>query len=156
MESLHIRNTPEQGCRILGRREQNVAMRVYPTHVAFGCLGAVGLIGALSGCAATTSDQSYRDGEYSADGTYSAPSGTETIGVDITLENDIVVAVDVTPHATEGTQKKFQLEFVDGIAAEVLGKDIDQLSVTRVSGSSLTSGGFNEALQAIKKQAAGS
>jgi len=131
-------------------------MRVYPKHVALGCIGAVGLVGALSGCAATTSDHSYRDGDYSADGTYSAPSGTETISVDLTLENDHVMAVTVTPHATEGNQEKFQTRFAGGIAAEVLGKDIDELSVTRVAGSSLTSSGFNEALQAIKAGAAGS
>ena len=131
-------------------------MRVYPKHVALGCIGAVGLVGALSGCAATTSDHSYRDGDYTADGTYSAPSGTETISVELTLEDDIVMSVSVTPHATEGNQKKFQTQFADGIAAEVLGKDIDQLSVSRVAGSSLTSSGFNDALEAIKGEAAGS
>ncbi len=131
-------------------------MRVYPKHVALGCIGAVGLVGALSGCAATTSDHSYRDGDYAADGTYSAPSGTETISVDLTLEDDIVRSVTVTPHATEGNQKKFQTQFADGIAVEVLGKDIDELSVSRVAGSSLTSSGFNDALEAIKAEAAGS
>ena len=113
------------------------AMRVYPKHVVLGCLGAAGLVGVLSGCAATTSDASYRDGDYAADGSYSAPSGTETITVDLTLENDIVMSVTVTPHATEGNQRKFQNQFADGIAAEVLGKDIDELSVARVAGSSL-------------------
>ena len=133
-----------------------MAMRVYPKHVALGCIGAVGLVGVLSGCAATTSDHSYRDGDYTADGTYSAPSGTETISVDLTLENDIVMFVSVTPHATEGNQKKFQTQFAGGIAEEILGKDIDELSVSRVAGSSLTSSGFNDALEAIKAEAGGS
>jgi hypothetical protein len=110
----------------------------------------------LSGCAATSSDQSYHDGDYTADGSYSAPSGTETITVDLTLENDIVMAVTVTPHATEGTQKKFQSQFAGGIAEEVLGRDIDELAISRVAGSSLTSGGFNDAIEAIKAEAAGS
>ena len=131
-------------------------MRVYPKHVALGCIGAVGLVGALSGCAATTSDHSYRDGDYAADGTYSAPSGTETISVELTLEDDIVRSVSVTPHATEGNQKKFQTRFADGIAVEVLGKDIDKISVSRVAGSTLTSSGFNDALESIKGEAAGS
>ena len=133
-----------------------MAMRVYPKHVALGCIGAVGLIGALSGCATTTSDHSYRDGDYTADGTYSAPSGTETISVDLTLENDVVTFVTVTPHATEGNQKKFQTQFAGGISEAVLGKDIDELSVSRVAGSSLTSSGFNDALEAIKAEAGGS
>ena len=130
-------------------------MRVYPKHVALGCIGAVGLVGALSGCAATTSDHSYRDGDYTADGSYSAPSGTETISVDLSLEDDVVIFVEVTPHATEGNQKKFQNQFAEGIAAEVLGKDVDELTISRVAGSSLTSSGFNEALEAIKDEAAG-
>jgi hypothetical protein len=34
-----------------------------------------------------------------------------------------------------------------------VGQDIDRLDVTRVSGSSLTSGGFKIAIAAIKEQA---
>ena len=130
-------------------------MRVCPKHVVLGCIGAAGLAGVLSGCAPTAPDRSYQDGDYAADGTYSAPSGTETITVDLSLEDDVVVFVEVTPHATEGNQKKFQDQFADGIATEVLGKDVDELSVSRVAGSSLTSGGFNDAIEAIKQQAAG-
>jgi uncharacterized protein with FMN-binding domain len=130
-------------------------MRVYPTHVVLGCIGAAGLIGTLSGCAATQSDASYRDGEYIAEGSYAAPSGTETITVELTLENDIVMGMEVTPHATEGNEAKFQTKFADGIPGEVLGKDIDTLDIARVGGSSLTSVGFNEALEAIKADAAG-
>ncbi|WP_447589312.1 hypothetical protein [Microbacterium lacticum] len=40
-----------------------------------------------------------------------------------------------------------------GIAGEVVGKDIDDVSVSRVAGSSLTSGGFNDALETIKADA---
>jgi len=134
----------------------DVGMRVYPKHVVLGCIGAAGLIGVLSGCAATPSDLSYADGEYAADGSYTAPSGTETITVDLTLENDIVMSVTVTPHATEGNQQKFQTQFAGGIAAEILGKDIDEVSVSRVAGSSLTSSGFNDALEEIKAEAGGS
>ena len=35
-----------------------------------------------------------------------------------------------------------------------VGKDIDEISVSRVAGSSLTSGGFNQAIDAIKSEAA--
>lgn len=114
---------------------------------------ALGATATLAGCSATTSDGSYRDGEYAAEGSYSAPSGTETITVDLVLEHDTVTAVTVTPHATEGNQAKFQNQFAEGIAAEVLGKDIDQLEVSRVAGSSLTAGGFVAALEAIKTDA---
>jgi hypothetical protein len=44
--------------------------------------------------------------------------------------------------------------FIGGIADEVVGKDIDEISVSRVAGSSLTSGGFNDAIEQIKAEAA--
>ena len=37
---------------------------------------------------------------------------------------------------------------------EVVGKSIDEISVSRVAGSSLTSGGFNHAIETIKAEAA--
>ena len=37
----------------------------------------------------------------------------------------------------------------------VVGQDIDEISVSRVAGSSLTSGGFNRAIEEIKAEAAG-
>ncbi len=50
--------------------------------------------------------------------------------------------------------ERYQGEFIDGIADEVVGKPIDELNVSRVAGSSLTSGGFNDAVASIKEQAA--
>ena len=41
-----------------------------------------------------------------------------------------------------------------GIADEVVGVALDDLNVSRVAGSSLTSGGFNQAVESIKEQAA--
>lgn len=96
----------------------------------------------------------YADGEYQAEGSYESPNGTETIGVDLTLEGDTVTAVTVTPQATGGNSAKFQGQFASGISDEVVGEDIDTLSVSRVAGSSLTSGGFMDALEKIKSDAA--
>jgi len=95
----------------------------------------------------------YTDGTYTADGGYTAPSGPESITVQITLADDVVTDVVVTPHATEGNQALFQGKFAGAIATEVDGKDIDTLRISRVGGSSLTSGGFNQALEAIKAEA---
>lgn len=131
-----------------------------------------GVITALVGCAAEpstggsggaggsssddTADTSaaYADGTYDAEGSYQSPGGTESVGVELTLEGDVVTAVTVTPQAEGGNAVKFQEQFASGIADEVVGKDIDTLNVTRVAGSSLTSGGFNDALDQIKADAA--
>jgi uncharacterized protein with FMN-binding domain len=126
------------------------------TAALIGIVGAAGW--SLASCAAEsatgTSDVAYTDGSYTADGDYVAPSGQESITVELTLEDDVVTAVTVTPHATGGTrQAGFQQQFAGGIASEVVGKDIDELKVSRVAGSSLTSSGFNAALDDIKRQA---
>jgi hypothetical protein len=56
------------------------------------------------------------------------------------------------PQARES--QDYQSQFIGGIADAVVGKDIDQISVSRVAGSSLTSGGFNDAIETIKSEAA--
>ena len=95
----------------------------------------------------------YQDGTYSADGTYVSPNGTETVGVELTLASGTVTAVDITQHPSNPNTRKFQGEFAGGIAAQVVGKSIDELKVSKVAGSSLTSGGFNQAVETIKSEA---
>lgn len=130
-----------------------------------GTAGAVGL-GALvlAGCAAgadagadtggeVDTSASYADGDYAASGSYVAPSGQEHVEVELTLEGDIVTAITVTPTATDPQASGFQQQFAGGIAELVVGRDIDTLDVSRVAGSSLTSGGFRSAIDAIKAEA---
>lgn len=126
-----------------------------------GTLAATSLgILALAGCASTETgaagaptDASYADGTYSAQGGYVSPGGQQQVAVELTLENDVVTAVTVTPEGQDPQSLGFQEKFAGGIAAEIVGKDIDTLDVTRVAGSSLTSGGFNAALSTIKADA---
>jgi uncharacterized protein with FMN-binding domain len=95
----------------------------------------------------------YADGDYTAQGNYVSPAGPSKVTVEITLAGDVVTAVTVTPLATEGNSIGFQTLFAEGIAAVVEGRDIDTLDVSRVGGSSLTSGGFNDAIEKIKAEA---
>lgn len=135
-----------------------------PTRgLAVGFAG-LGLVGALAGCAAATADAAgggggasgpYSDGTYTEDGSYLSPAGEQKVTVKVTLADDKITAITVTPHATDPTAKGYQAMFVQGIASIVVGKEIDQLSVSRVAGSSLTSGGFNKAIDAIKADAKG-
>ena len=98
-------------------------------------------------------DSVFTDGTYSADGSYESPNGSESISVTVTIADDVVTAVEVTPHATGGNSAQFQGQFASGISAEVVGVALDDVSVSRVAGSSLTSGGFNAAIDAIQSQA---
>lgn len=142
-------------------------MATTPTTRILAFVG-LGLTATLAGCSATADDGTdpgttavveadtsakYTDGTYTADGSYVAPSGQESITVEITLVDDVVTEVVVTPHATTGNQAQFQGQFAAGIAGVIEGQDIDTLAVSRVGGSSLTSGGFNAALETIKAEA---
>ncbi len=102
----------------------------------------------------TTSGEAYTDGTYTAEGSYSSPGGEESIEVELTVSGDVVTAVTVTPEATSGNAQRFQEQFASAISDEVVGQDLSDLSVDKVSGSSLTGGGFNEALDQIRADAA--
>jgi uncharacterized protein with FMN-binding domain len=96
----------------------------------------------------------YKDGTYNADGKYTSPNGQETVGVALTLQDGTVSDVQITEHPSNPNTRKFQGEFKSGIAAQVVGKKLDEIKVSKVAGSSLTSGGFNQAVEQIKSQAA--
>ncbi|BDV31115.1 FMN-binding protein [Microbacterium terricola] len=107
-----------------------------------------------SGDTGDSSTASYADGTYTAEGSYATPESVETISVTVTLADDVITAVEVTGNPTRRESEQYQGEFIGGIADVVVGKDIDEISVSRVAGSSLTSGGFNEAIDQIKADAA--
>jgi len=109
---------------------------------------------------ATTSDAgsassagAYKNGTYTAEGSYSTPESVETISVTVTLADDVVTDVEVTGNPTKRESEQYQGQFIGGIQSEVVGKKIDEISVSRVAGSSLTSGGFNKAIEEIKSEA---
>ena len=108
---------------------------------------------ATSGAAGATGE--YKSGEYSATGRYVSPGGPQQIGVTVTLDNSTITALTLDTSQTKGTSKEFQGKFAGGIDALVIGKNIDGLDVHKVSGSSLTSGGFNDAIEQIKSEARG-
>ena len=91
---------------------------------------------------------------YTADGSYQTPETVEQISVALTLEEGVVTEVEVTGDPQARETEQYQGAFIGGIAEEVVGVPIDELDVSRVAGSSLTSGGFNSAVEDIKSQAA--
>lgn len=100
-----------------------------------------------------TSAASYKNGTYTKTGSYSTPGGRESIEVTVTLANDIVTDASVKGGASSGEAKQYQNEFISGYKTAVVGKDVDEVSLSRVAGSSLTSNGFNAALKLIKVDA---
>lgn len=97
-----------------------------------------------------TTSSVYKDGTYTQTGSYVSPAGNETVSVTFVIDNDVVSSVTVTPQAKNETSKFYQGEFAKGVSAVVVGKKIDEVSVGKVNGSSLTPNGFNAALAAMK------
>ncbi|PPH06308.1 hypothetical protein C5C44_01755 [Rathayibacter sp. AY1F6] len=108
---------------------------------------------ATGAASSAASGSSYADGTYEAEGGYTSPGGNEKVGVSLTLADGVVTDVTVTPESENPTGQQYQSRFAGGIAGEVVGKQLDELKVSKVSGSSLTSGGFNDAVETIKADA---
>lgn len=96
---------------------------------------------------------SYKDGTYSATGGYSSPGGFESITIGVTLQNGVVTDTTAQSGAVDSDGREYQSRFISGYKQLVVGKSIDSISLSRVAGSSLTSQGFNNALEKIKSQA---
>jgi uncharacterized protein with FMN-binding domain len=140
-----------------------------PVRVGVALVGVAGAL-SLAGCGATadtgagqtdagagsgsTSADGYADGTYTAEGSYATPESVETVTVTLTLAEDVVTEVEVTGNPQARESEQYQSQFIGGIKNEVVGKSLDEVSVSRVSGSSLTSGGFMQAVELIKAEAA--
>jgi uncharacterized protein with FMN-binding domain len=144
------------------------------TKTAIAAFAGLSLMGALAGCSATSAtgtsadpsssnansgatttstNATYKDGTYTAPGTYVSPGGTEHISVKLTLKSNVVTAVSVTTVQADPTAASYERLFEGGISAAVVGKNINTLNVGVVAGSSLTSMGFTSALNTIKSEA---
>ena len=115
--------------------------------------GNTGATSSIPTAVTTPTASTYKDGTYSANGNYNSPGGPDSVSVTLTLKNDIVTSVDVTPNPGDRMSARYQDAFISGYKQYVIGKDISALSLSKVSGSSLTPIGFNDALTKIKAQA---
>jgi uncharacterized protein with FMN-binding domain len=100
------------------------------------------------------SNAAFKDGVYSSDGRYSTPGGNESIGVTVTLKSGVIEDINLEQRATGGDTEIYQRKFASQYKESVVGKNIEEVKLTRVAGSSLTSNGFNDALESIKRDAA--
>lgn len=138
-----------------------------PVRKGAAVVGVAGLL-VLAGCSGTADAEGdadadttgsgsesaeYADGTYTAEGSYQTPETVETISVTLTLADGVVTEVEVTGDPQAPETEQYQGQFIDGIGEEVVGVAIDDIEVSRVAGSSLTSGGFNAAVDDIKEQA---
>jgi hypothetical protein len=106
-----------------------------------------------SGATDTTQASAYKDGTYHVVGNYTSPGGPETLDVTLILKGGVVTDSTVVADATRPESKEYQGMFVANYKSQVIGKSIDSISLTKVSGSSLAPKGFNDAVSKIKAEA---
>lgn len=106
-----------------------------------------------SGDTTTPATALYKDGTYTQKGTYTSPAGAESVEVSVTLASDVVTSATFKGEATNPGSIKNQEKFAAGYTSLVVGKKIDEISLTVVNGSSLTPAGFMEALTKVKTEA---
>lgn len=95
----------------------------------------------------------YKDGTYTQKATYISPGGKEGVEVEVTLKDNIITDATFTPRPFSVTSEQYQDDFKNGYKTKVVGKNIDEVKLSRVAGSSLTSTGFNDAITQIKDSA---
>ncbi|HSX30125.1 MAG TPA: FMN-binding protein [Candidatus Saccharimonadales bacterium] len=101
-----------------------------------------------------TSSGTFKNGTFSANSSYNTPGGTEGIAVTITLNGGTISDVSISLHANNRESVEYQDRFASHYKSFVVGKNIGDVQLSGVSGSSLTSRGFNDALAQIEQQAA--
>lgn len=92
----------------------------------------------------------YKDGKYTDSANYFSPGGTEGVTITVTISNDKISDVSFAGTTDNSTSKRYQDMFASGFKSQVVGKKVDDVRLSRVSGSSLTSNAFNSALAKIK------
>lgn len=95
----------------------------------------------------------YKDGTYTMVGSYNSPAGPESIEITVTLKDGIITDTSAVPQATVPASVNWQGVFAKNYETLVVGKKIDEVSLDKVSGSSLTPKGFNDAITKIKAEA---
>ena len=102
----------------------------------------------------TSEESKFINGTYSATGRYRNPTGEiDDLGVTITLEDDVITDYEIEVQAKNDISVGYQTRYKDDVEELIVGKQIDDLELGRVGSSSLTSIGFNEALESIRQSA---
>lgn len=89
---------------------------------------------------------------YAASLEYRVPEHRESISVSLDLEGTTVKDYSIDYSASPGDSQEYQERFANSISSELVGKDINEISVSRIGGASLTTQAFMDAIEDIKNQ----
>ena len=103
--------------------------------------------------AVATNSSGYTNGTYTATASYRTPGSGESIKVSLTLQKGVVTSATVANSGNDRESARYQNNFAAAFKQYVVGKSISSLSLSRVSGASLTTAGFDSAIAQIKSEA---
>ena len=95
----------------------------------------------------------YKDGTYTVTADYYTPEDTDTIKVTLAVKDGVVSGVTSTTTTSSRESRQYDSMFLNAYKSYVVGKSLKDLNLNRVSGASLTTEGFNNALDMIRQQA---
>lgn len=95
----------------------------------------------------------YKDGTYQATGDYESPGGSQELKLSITLQNSIITDTSAEGDHHADDSQIYQANFIAAYKQKIVGKNISDVKLSQIAGSSLTPIGFNNALDDIKNQA---
>lgn len=101
----------------------------------------------------TDSNASYKDGTYSKAVDYTSPGGDETVTVKLTVAGGNVANVETSFRADNPESEQHQGDFSANYKSRVVGRPLSSLNLSTVSGASLVTDAFNNALNEIRNQA---
>ncbi len=97
----------------------------------------------------------YQDGTYTATVKYEVPYGyVESLDATVTIVDNIVTETDVAFEIVNPVSTSYVDAFEQYYKDEVIGQTVDDISLSRIGGASLTNVAFDAALQNIKNEAA--
>lgn len=101
----------------------------------------------------TTVTYVFKDGDYTSIGNYNSPGGAEEIGVKVSVKQDVITDASIEVKSSRPVSKNWQTTVANSIKSVVVGKKLNEVVLDKVSGSSLTPKGWNDAIVKIQAQA---
>lgn len=94
------------------------------------------------------------DGVYANPVDYRSPGGQNQMTVSVTVANDVVTAVSLTPVTADPKSTMYMNNFNRNVQPLVVGKKINEIKLPHnVAGSSLTSGAFQQYIDSLLAKA---
>lgn len=95
----------------------------------------------------------YKDGTYTAEGEYQVHRGPEKVKITVTIKDNKITDTKFEGTPAFAMSQRYMDMFSQNYQAMVVGKNVNEVKLDKVSGSSLTPMGFNNALEKIKQEA---